>query len=182
MTDARELAELISSDDAVPGLGLGRGCLGVVRGRARRQGCRPLGGLERLGGRARPGASTCATGCSRSRREDARGLRDRARRRSTSRTTASRRRSSWPPRSRWRSPRPLPTSPLLAADATERADGASRADAAAAAALAAGAARAAAKLVAINLSTQPGDERIAAAERAVEAADDAARQALAAEI
>ena len=70
---------------------------------------------------------------------------------------------------------------LLAADATERADGASRADAAAAA-LAAGAARAAAKLVAINLSTQPGDERIAAAERAVEAADDAARQALAAEI
>jgi formiminotetrahydrofolate cyclodeaminase len=71
---------------------------------------------------------------------------------------------------------------LLAADATERADGASRADAAAAAALAAGAARAAAKLVAINLSTQPGDERIAAAGRAVEAADDAARQALAAEI
>jgi formiminotetrahydrofolate cyclodeaminase len=71
---------------------------------------------------------------------------------------------------------------LLAADATERADGASRADAAAAAALAAGAARAVAKLVAINLSTQPGDERIAAAERAVEAADDAARQALAAEI
>ena len=71
---------------------------------------------------------------------------------------------------------------LLAADATERADGASRADAAAAAALAAGAARAAAKLVEINLSTQPGDERIAAAERAVETADDAARQALAAEI
>jgi formiminotetrahydrofolate cyclodeaminase len=71
---------------------------------------------------------------------------------------------------------------ILAADATERADGASRADAAAAAALAAGAARAAAKLVAINLSTQPGDERVAAAERAVEAADDAARQALAAEI
>jgi methenyltetrahydrofolate cyclohydrolase len=71
---------------------------------------------------------------------------------------------------------------LLAADATERADGASRADAAAAAALAAGAARAAAKLVEINLSTQPGDERIAAAERAVEAANEAARQALAAEI
>ena len=71
---------------------------------------------------------------------------------------------------------------LLAADATERADGAARADAAAAAALAAGAARAAAKLVAINLSTQPGDERIAAAERAVDTADDAARQALVAEI
>jgi formiminotetrahydrofolate cyclodeaminase len=71
---------------------------------------------------------------------------------------------------------------LLAADATERADGASRADAAAAAAIAAGAARAAAKLVAINLSTQPGDERIAAAGRAVDTADDAARRALAAEI
>ena len=71
---------------------------------------------------------------------------------------------------------------LLAADATERADGASRADAAAAATLAAGAARAAAKLVAINLSTQPGDERIAAAKRAVDAADAAARVALAAEI
>jgi formiminotetrahydrofolate cyclodeaminase len=71
---------------------------------------------------------------------------------------------------------------LLAADATERADGAARADAAAAAALAAGAARAAAKLVAINLSTQPGDERVAAAGRAVDAAHDAARQALAAEI
>ena len=71
---------------------------------------------------------------------------------------------------------------LLAADATERADGAVRADAAAAAVLAAGAARAAAKLVAINLSTQPGDERIAAAERACDTADTAAREALAAEI
>lgn len=71
---------------------------------------------------------------------------------------------------------------LLAADATERADGAARADAAAAAVLAAGAARAAAKLVAINLSTQPGDERIAAAERACDTADTAARAALAAEI
>ena len=71
---------------------------------------------------------------------------------------------------------------LLAADATERADGAVRADAAAAAVLAAGAARAAAKLVGINLSTQPGDERIAAAERACDTADTAAREALSAEI
>jgi formiminotetrahydrofolate cyclodeaminase len=71
---------------------------------------------------------------------------------------------------------------LLAAGAAECADGASRADAAAAAALAAGAARAAAKLVAVNLSTAPGDDRIAAAERAVETAEDAARQALASEI
>jgi len=71
---------------------------------------------------------------------------------------------------------------LLAAEASECADGASRADASAAAALAAGAARAAAKLVAVNLATTPGDERIAAADRAVEAAEDAAKIALMAEI
>ena len=71
---------------------------------------------------------------------------------------------------------------LLAAEATECADGASRADAAAAAALAAGAARAAAKLVAVNLATTPDDDRLAAAERAAESAEDAARQALTADI
>ena len=71
---------------------------------------------------------------------------------------------------------------LLAAQAAECADGGSRADAAAAAALAAGAARAASKLVQVNLSTTPGDERIAAAARAVEIAEDAARAALASEI
>jgi len=71
---------------------------------------------------------------------------------------------------------------LLAAEAAERADGASRADAAAAAALAAGAARAASKLVAVNLSMVAGDARIDAAERAVETADEAARQALATQI
>jgi methenyltetrahydrofolate cyclohydrolase len=71
---------------------------------------------------------------------------------------------------------------LLAAEAAECADGASRADAAAAAVLAAGAARACAKLVAVNLSTVPGDEQLDAARRAVETADDAARQALATEI
>lgn len=71
---------------------------------------------------------------------------------------------------------------LLAAEAAECADGATRADAAAAAALAAGAARAASKLVEVNLSTTPGDERIAAAARAVEIAEDAARAALASEI
>lgn len=71
---------------------------------------------------------------------------------------------------------------LLAAQAAECADGATRADAAAAAALAAGAARAASKLVEVNLSTTPGDERIAAAARAVEIAEDAARAALGSEI
>jgi formiminotetrahydrofolate cyclodeaminase len=71
---------------------------------------------------------------------------------------------------------------LLAAEASECADGASRADAAAAAALAAGAARAAAKLVAVNLGTTQADDRVAAAERAVETADDAARAAISADI
>lgn len=71
---------------------------------------------------------------------------------------------------------------LLAAEGAERADGPSRADSAAAAALAAGAARASAKLVAVNLSTVSGDERVVAAQRAAETADDAARQALATEI
>jgi formiminotetrahydrofolate cyclodeaminase len=71
---------------------------------------------------------------------------------------------------------------LLAAQASECADGASRADASAAAALAAGAARAAAKLVAVNLTAAPGDERVAAAARAVETAEDAAKAALGAEI
>jgi formiminotetrahydrofolate cyclodeaminase len=71
---------------------------------------------------------------------------------------------------------------LLAAEAAECADGASRADAAAAAALASGAARATAKLVAVNLSAVEGDERVAAAQRAAGMAEDAARRALAAEI
>jgi formiminotetrahydrofolate cyclodeaminase len=71
---------------------------------------------------------------------------------------------------------------LLAAEAADRADGPARPDAAAAASLAAGAARAAAKLVAVNLSTTPGDERVGAADQAAEAAEHAARQALLAEI
>lgn len=71
---------------------------------------------------------------------------------------------------------------LLAAEAAERADGPSRADAAAAASLTAGAARAAAKLVAVNLASAPGNECAAAAQHAAEAAEDAARRALATEI
>jgi formiminotetrahydrofolate cyclodeaminase len=68
---------------------------------------------------------------------------------------------------------------FLAADCAERADVAERADASAAAALAAGAARAAARLVEVNLTALPGDERVARAERAAAAAGDALRQALA---
>jgi formiminotetrahydrofolate cyclodeaminase len=71
---------------------------------------------------------------------------------------------------------------LLAVDGAKRADGGARADAAAAASLASGAARAAAKLVAVNLGAAEGDERVAAADRAAEAAADAAREALATEI
>jgi formiminotetrahydrofolate cyclodeaminase len=71
---------------------------------------------------------------------------------------------------------------LLAADAAERADGAARADAAAAACLAAGTARAAARLVEVNLSSGADDEWVARAKRAADAADEAARQALSAEL
>ena len=71
---------------------------------------------------------------------------------------------------------------LLASSAAECADGPCRPDAAAAAALAAGAARAAAKLIAVNLATAPGDERIAAADRALETAEDAARAAFVSEM
>jgi len=70
----------------------------------------------------------------------------------------------------------------LAAEAAERADGHARADAAAAAALAAGAARAASKLVAVNLAALEDDERVGRAGRAAEAASDAAARALAADV
>jgi methenyltetrahydrofolate cyclohydrolase len=70
----------------------------------------------------------------------------------------------------------------LAAETAERADGHARADAAAAAALAAGAAQAASKLVAVNLAALEGDERVGRAGRAAEAASDAAARALAADV
>ena len=66
----------------------------------------------------------------------------------------------------------------LAAAAAEGADGAARADASAAAVLAAGAAKAAAKLVAVNLATLQEDERLARADRAAQTAADAATRAL----
>jgi methenyltetrahydrofolate cyclohydrolase len=71
---------------------------------------------------------------------------------------------------------------MLAAEAAERADGAAKADAAAAACLAAGAAQAATRLVEINLSTLADDERLSRARLAAEAASDAAQRALAAEV
>jgi formiminotetrahydrofolate cyclodeaminase len=66
----------------------------------------------------------------------------------------------------------------LAAEASERCDGAFRADAAAAAALAAGGARAAAHLVQVNLTMREGDERLARARAAEQAATDAAERVL----
>jgi formiminotetrahydrofolate cyclodeaminase len=70
---------------------------------------------------------------------------------------------------------------LLAVEAAGRADGSARADAAAAACLAAGAAQAARRLVEVNLATAADDERLAAARRAAESAAEAAQRALAAE-
>jgi formiminotetrahydrofolate cyclodeaminase len=70
---------------------------------------------------------------------------------------------------------------LLAAEAAERSEGSARADAAAAACLSAGVAAAARRLVEVNLATISEDERLARAERAAEAAAEAAKRALAAE-
>jgi formiminotetrahydrofolate cyclodeaminase len=70
---------------------------------------------------------------------------------------------------------------MLAAEAAEAADGAARDDASAAAVLAAGSARAAVRLVEINLVTMEEDERLARAMRAADAAADAAKRALAVE-
>jgi methenyltetrahydrofolate cyclohydrolase len=70
---------------------------------------------------------------------------------------------------------------LLAAEAAERADGSARADAAAAACLAGGAAQAGLRLVEVNLATAADDDRLARARRAAEAASEAAQRALAAE-
>jgi len=68
---------------------------------------------------------------------------------------------------------------LLAADAAEAADGPARADASAAAALASGAARAAVRLVEVNLVTLEEDGRLVRARRAADAAAEAAGRALA---
>jgi formiminotetrahydrofolate cyclodeaminase len=67
---------------------------------------------------------------------------------------------------------------VLAALAAELGDGTFRADAAAAAVLAAAGARAAAHLVAVNLTVQEGDQRLARARRSADSAADAAARAL----
>lgn len=69
---------------------------------------------------------------------------------------------------------------LLGAEAAEHAVRGGAEDACAAAALAEAAARAAAGLVAVNLISRPGDERVEHARRLADAATDAARRAVAA--
>jgi methenyltetrahydrofolate cyclohydrolase len=66
----------------------------------------------------------------------------------------------------------------VAAEAAECGDPSTCADASVAAALAEGAARGSAHLVAINLTTSADDERVLRAERAAQAAADAAKRAL----
>ena len=69
---------------------------------------------------------------------------------------------------------------LLGAEAAEHAVRGGAEDACAAASLAEAAARAAAGLVAVNLISRPGDERVEHARRLADAATDAARRAVAA--
>lgn len=69
---------------------------------------------------------------------------------------------------------------LLGAEAAQHAAPGGAEDAAAAAVLAEAAARAAAGLVAANLVSMPGDERVVHAQRLADAATDAARRAVAA--
>ena len=69
---------------------------------------------------------------------------------------------------------------LLGAEAAQHAAPGGAEDAAAAAVLAEGAARAAAGLVAANLVSMPGDERVVHAQRLADAATDAAKRAVAA--
>ena len=69
---------------------------------------------------------------------------------------------------------------LLGAEAAQHAVPGGAEDAAAAAVLAEAAARAAAGLVAVNLVSRPGDERVVEAQRLADAATDAAKRAVAA--
>ena len=180
MADARELTELISSPDAVPasgwvaGVSAALGAALVAKAAARSEGWSGAAGAQAQAADLRDRLLELASQDSRA-YESALGALERRDADLAGALAAA-------------ADVPLALAEtsadvaLLAAQAAECADGASRADAAAAAALAAGAARAASKLVHVNLSTAPGDERIAAAERAVETAEDAARAALASEI
>jgi formiminotetrahydrofolate cyclodeaminase len=180
MSDARELVELISSGEAAPASGWVAGVSAALAAAlVAKAAARSEGWSEAAGGRAqaidlRDRLLELAAADARAYEQALGELQTRGPKLSSALATAAE----------------LPLAlaeacadvAFLAAEATERADGASRADAAAAASLAAGAARAAAKLVAVNLGAVEGDERVAAAARAADAAADAAREALATQI
>jgi formiminotetrahydrofolate cyclodeaminase len=180
MSDARELAELISSDEAVPASGWVAGVSAafaaslVAKAAARSEGWAAADGARAQAIDLRERLLALAVQASRA-YETALGALDRRDETLARALVAA-------------AAAPLEIGEaaadvaLLAAEAADRADGASRADAAAAAVFAAGAARACAKLVAVNLAAMEDDERIGTAQRAVELAEDAARVALAAEI
>jgi formiminotetrahydrofolate cyclodeaminase len=180
VTDARELAELVSSGDAVPGSGWVAGVAAALAAALiAKAAVRSEGWSEAAGARAqaldlRDRLLALAAQDARVYERALTALDERDHRLSGALAKAA------------EVPLALAETcadvALLGAEAAERADGPARADAAAAASLAAGAARASAKLVAVNLGAVEGDERVAAADRAAEAAADAAKNALATEI
>jgi len=175
---AHELAELVSSDGAVPGSGWVAGVSAafaaalVAKAAARSEGWSGSEGVRAQAIELRDRLLTLAG-------QDARAY--------ESALTALERRDAGLARALVRAAEvPLSiaeTAADVAAVAAETAvcaDGAARADASAAAALAAGAARAAVRLVEVNLATGSDDDRLSRAERAAEDAADAARRATAA--
>jgi len=175
---AHELAELVSSADAVPGSGWVAGVSGalaaglVAKAAARSEGWSDAEGVRAQALELRDRLLALAG-------QDARAYEHAL--------TALERRDSGLTRALVRAAEvPLAIAEtaadvaLVAAEAAECADGAARADAAAAAALAAGAARAAVRLVEVNLATGSDDERLTRAERAAEAAVEAAKRSSAA--
>jgi formiminotetrahydrofolate cyclodeaminase len=175
---AHELAELVSSADAVPGSGWVAGVAAafaaalVAKAAARSEGWSDAAGVraqalvlrDRLLALAGQDASAYETALEALERRDA-GL-ERALVRAAEVPLALAESSA--------------DVAVVAAAAAECADGVARADAAAAAALAAGAARAAVRLVEVNLTTGSDHERLVRARRAADAATDASRRASAA--
>jgi methenyltetrahydrofolate cyclohydrolase len=179
-TLARELAEKISSEEAVPGSGWVAGVSAALAAAlVAKSAARSAGGSEAEGARAQ--ALDLRDRLLALAQQDALAY-ERA-------LTSLERRDSGLARALARAAE-VPLSigeaatdaAMLAAEAAERADGSARADAAAAACLAAGAAQAASRLVEINLATLPEDDRLSRARLAADAASDAAQRALAAEV
>ncbi len=175
---AHELAELVSSADAVPGSGWVAGACGalaaalVAKAAARSEGWSGAEGVRAQALELRDRLLALAG-------QDSRAY--------ESALTALERKDSGLARALVRAAEvPLAIAEtaadvaVAAAEAATCADGAARADASAAAALAAGAARAAVRLIEVNLATAGDDERLGRAKRAAEDAADAAKRASAA--